>query len=145
MPLTMRNTTVSFVEERLRDITEEQRVLFRDLFLELFHDALVPRRDTRHADYAPQPVTVPRRPAVYSANLVLLLLLTGGELTGDELFPAASDPVAERRRTALLSRSRLPPEGRLAFVEFLDLDRVWEGDRRRLPTATPAAVSVGSS
>ncbi|GLY92458.1 NACHT domain-containing protein [Actinoallomurus iriomotensis] len=132
MPLTMRNTTVSFVEERLRDITEEQRVLFRDLFLELFHDALVPRRDTRHADYAPQPAAVPRGPAVYSANLVLLLLLTGGELTVDELFPNASDPVAEWRRIALLWRSQLPPEGWLAFVEFLDLDRRWEGDRRRL-------------
>lgn len=132
MPLTMRGTTVAFVTERLKKLADRQRAVLRDLLLDLFRDALMPRHDTRHFDYAPQHLPVPARHAAYSANLLLLAVLVSGQLAGHDLFPAAIDPVAEWRKIALLWRSQLPPEGWSGLIDILEFDRTWQGKRREL-------------
>ncbi|HEX4814188.1 MAG TPA: ATP-binding protein [Nonomuraea sp.] len=132
MPLTMRGTIVSFACERLRALPEARREPLRDLLLGLFHEALEPRHDTRYGDYAPQPLPVPARPAAYSANLLLLAVVSAGELLGGDLFPAAADRAADWRRIALLWRSQLPAEGWTGLVETLLLDRLWDDGRREL-------------
>lgn len=135
-PLTMRATHLAFLRERLRRLGG-RRDIVRELVLGLFHDALAPRHDTRYAGYAPEQVPVPRRPAAYSANL-LLILTTGGAVTATELFPGANDPIAEWRRLALLWRSQLPSEGWRVLIAFIDVDRLWEDDRRQLRLTLPS-------
>ena len=56
-------------------------------FLELFHDVMRPRHDSRYHGYAPQDLTVPARYAAYSANLVILIILVGEPVNCDTLFP----------------------------------------------------------
>lgn len=132
MPLTMRATSVTFARERLRRLDDRHREPIRDMVLGLFHDALAPRHDTRYARYAPEQVRVPRRPAVYSANLLLLVLAAGDEITATELFPGANDPIVEWRSLALLWRSQFPPEGWSVLINVIDVNRIWKEGRRQL-------------
>jgi hypothetical protein len=80
---------------------------------------------------------VPARHAAYAANLLLLVVLLGGEVTATELFPASLDVKADWHKMALLWRSQLPPEGFTALVTMLDVHREWRGNDREL-RITPA-------
>ncbi|MGH3855994.1 MAG: hypothetical protein ACRDR6_21385 [Pseudonocardiaceae bacterium] len=128
----MRGTIVSFLAERLRTLPETRRELLRDLLLSLFHHSLLPRHDTSYDSYEPDRISVPARHAAYSANLVLLAVLTAGEITEQQLFPGRTDPVQDWRRLALLWRSQLPDEGWANLIRALVLHRGWDGDRRIL-------------
>jgi hypothetical protein len=138
MPLTMRGTIVSFVAEQLQVLPVQQRGHISALLTGLFDDSLRPRHDSRYADYSPQPgPEVPARFAAYSANLALLLIFSSGQVKGTDLFPAASDPVHDWRKLALLWRSQLPPEGWTGLIESIVLDRTWDGDRRNIILRAP--------
>ncbi|MGH3720861.1 MAG: hypothetical protein ACRDRI_18835 [Pseudonocardiaceae bacterium] len=89
----MRGTIVSFLAERLRMLPETRREPLRDLLLSLFHHSLLPRHDTSYDGYEPDRISVPTRYAAYSANLVLLAVLTAGEITEQQLFPDRAEPV----------------------------------------------------
>ncbi len=131
MPLTMRGTVVSFLAGKLAALREHQRHLIGTVLWGLFRGCLGPRHDTRYADYSPQPeLQVPARFAAYSANLVLLIVLTASQVSGRGLFPAAGDPVDDWRKLALLWRSQLPMEGWEGLVETFTVDRTWDGDSR---------------
>jgi hypothetical protein len=132
MPLTMRGTVVSFTAEHLQALPESRRDLLSTVLLELFRDSLGPRHDTRYADYAPLALPVPARYAAYSANLVILAVLTSGEVAGAKLFPASSYPVEDWRKLALLWRSQLPREGWDGLIDAVTLDRIWAGDQRNI-------------
>jgi hypothetical protein len=129
-PLTARATTMSFLLELVEQIPQARRDLLRDLLLSLFRSALDIRREPSHGDYEPVRLTAPSRCANYSANLLLLIVTTGGEVTGHLLFPEASNPVVGWRRIALLWRSRLSPENWASLVAALVLNRVWDEARQ---------------
>jgi hypothetical protein len=134
MPLATRGTTVSFLEEGLRGWPESRRAEALTLVLGLFHRALEIRHDTRYGDYTPQRLAVPARPAMYSVNLLLLAVAatTTGGLSGDDLFPDASEPVAAWRRLALLWRSQCPAEGWSGLIATVAIERLWQDGRRQI-------------
>ena len=131
MPLTTRGTIISFLQEQIRMISESQRQPLSSLLLELFFNALSPRHDNRYNDYAPLPLlSVPGRYATYSANLTVLLVLAAEEVAASQLFPAAADPVSEWRYITLLWRSQLPSEGWSGLLSAIEVDRIWDGEKR---------------
>lgn len=133
MPLTMRGTVVSFLAEQLQALPGRQRHYMGAVLAGLFRESLSPRQDIRYEGYIPQTsFPVPARYAAYSANLLLLIVFTVGEVTGTGLFPAAEDPVHDWRQRALLWRSQLPLEGWTGLIEAITVDRVWDRDQRNI-------------
>lgn len=129
-PLTMRDTTVLFLAERLLALPDERRDALRDLLLPLFHRSQEARHPSDFDAYQPYAVSVPGRHAAYSVNLMLILVLTAGRVTVGELFPDQPDPVLEWRSAALLWRSQLPVEGWYRLVHLVTVSRGW-GDNGR--------------
>ncbi|CAL9390622.1 hypothetical protein SUDANB121_01257 [Nocardiopsis dassonvillei] len=103
------------------------------LLTDLFREAPFPPVDRSHGDYAPQRLPVTIRQANYTANLVVLLTLVREEPTDlRELFPEASNPLAEWRNAANLWRTLQSPEW-FAFLRSVRVKHLdsWDGDRRR--------------
>jgi len=130
MPLTMRGTVISFLADRLQELPNERRDVLESVLLELFYDALKPRHDTRYGDYEPLELPVPARYAAYTANLMMLTVLNGGQIKGSMLFPHTLDIVHEWRNLALLWRSQLPAEGWSGMTASVALERIWEDNKR---------------
>ncbi|WP_158887089.1 NACHT domain-containing protein [Amycolatopsis anabasis] len=126
VPLTVRGTAISFLADRLTALPS--RDVLRGLLLELFHHALGPRTSQTFDGYRPRRIGVPQRHAAYAANLLLLIVLTGGEVSGAELFPGHRDPVEGWHRMALLWRSQLPAQGWNRLVHTFELRREWTED-----------------
>jgi hypothetical protein len=130
MPLTMRGTVISFLADRLQELPDERRDVLESVLLELFYDALRPRHDTRYGNYEPLELPVPARYAAYTANLMVLTVLNGGQIKGSMLFPQSLDIVHEWRNLALLWRSQLPAEGWYGMTSSVVMERVWEDNQR---------------
>ncbi len=130
MPLTMRATIVSFLTELLQALPTPRRRQLTTVLLGLFRDSLGPRRDSRYSEYTPLPLPVPARHAAYSSNLAVLIVLSAGDVTGSQLFPAARDPAEDWRKLALLWRSQLPAEGWTGLISAISLDRTWANGQR---------------
>ncbi|WP_172385647.1 NACHT domain-containing NTPase [Streptomyces sp. MNP-20] len=135
MPLTARDTTVSFARELLRALPEPRRDAVRDVLLDLFRQTGQARHDSRYGDYAPRRLPVTAGPARYSANLLLLAVAVADELTGRALFPQDDDVVAAWRAATLLWRSQCPVLAWHGLVGTLAVERVWSGDRREIRLA----------
>lgn len=131
VPLSMRRPTVDFLVSLLKG-----KGSVRALLLPMFRAAMDSRDADRHADYAPQRQPVPARYAAYSANLLLLAAATGGEISGEELFPDAVNAVTGWRRHAMLWRSQLTNEGFFSLAEALTLRRFWLDERTRALAVT---------
>jgi len=132
MPMTMRGTVISFLAERLQELPDDRLEALQSVLLELFYDALNSRHDTRYSDYEPLELPVPARYAAYTANLVVLAVLTDRQLTCNSLFPHSSDPAQEWRNLALLWRSQLRIEGWAGMMETISVERVWDNNQRGL-------------
>ncbi len=131
VPLSMRRPTVDFLKSLLDGDSS-----VRTLLLGMFTAAMDPRGADRHADYAPERLPVPARYAAYAANLLLLTAATGGEITGEELFPDAVNSVTGWRQHATLWRSQLSNEGFFSLAETLTPRRFWRDERTRALTVT---------
>ncbi|MGW4059594.1 NACHT domain-containing protein [Amycolatopsis sp. NPDC004747] len=142
-PLVMRETTVSFIGERLATVAETDRAVLRELLLSLARQALQARHTDAFAGYRPRPATQPERHAAYSVNLTILLVLVSGRLSVDELFPDAAEPVDAWRRLTLLWRSQLPGEGWKALIHRFTVERAWQGERRTAFVVPSEAASPG--
>ncbi|MGK3202642.1 hypothetical protein ABFJ78_16020 [Amycolatopsis sp. MEPSY49] len=129
-PLVMRETTISFIGERLAAVPEVDRAVLRELLLSLVRQALQSRHSDAFADYRPRPATQPERHAAYSVNLTVLLVLASGRLPVDDLFPDATEPVDAWRRLTLLWRSQLPGEGWKELIHLFTVERAWRDGRR---------------
>ncbi|MFF6953037.1 hypothetical protein ACFZAD_30905 [Streptomyces iakyrus] len=67
------------------------------------------RRDKRsYPTYSPRRMRVSSRHGIYSANLVMLVVLLTGETTAATLFPAEDDPGEAWHAHTLLWRASLP-------------------------------------
>jgi hypothetical protein len=130
-PLTIRGTAISFLRELLEDSSEEDRDVLRNQLLDLFRGALNVRRESLFTDYQPAGRSVPARHAAYAANLLLLVVLVGRQVTGSEMFQV-EDVVKPWRDLALLWRSQLSSEGFTGLIYALSLERAWNGDRREI-------------
>jgi hypothetical protein len=131
-PLTARHTVISFLHQRIQAQPVDHRSLLRDVLLPLFHRALKARHASQYDEYEPRPVSVPAQHAIYSANLLLLIVFAGGAVNAAELFPDQVDPIRDWRKISSLWRSQLSSEGWLVLIDWLMVTRGWEGDQRTL-------------
>jgi hypothetical protein len=129
-PLSARATTVEFLASSIALIPQPRRAVLRRLLLTLFRTALDTRLPESHGDYEPVRLSAPARAAAYSANLLVLLVLAGGEITGKELFPGTSDTITAWRQQALLWRSQLSPDGWSWLATRLDFHRIGSAGNR---------------
>jgi transcriptional regulator with XRE-family HTH domain len=90
------------------------------------------RDDHRYAGYRPAPLPVASRHAIYSANLVLLIVTLAGSVTASELFPASADPPGTWHRATLLWRSALTEEVWTDLALAFSVQHCFDGDRRDL-------------
>jgi hypothetical protein len=110
-PLSARATTIEFLADLIAVMPQARRTLLRTLMLGLFRMALDIRQAADRVDYEPVRLTAPARAAAYSANLLIMVVLVGGEATGADLFPATIDTITEWRAHSTLWRSQLPQDG----------------------------------
>jgi hypothetical protein len=94
------------------------------------------RLPSSRIDYEPVRLAAPARAAAYSANLLIILILVGGEVTGRELFPGASETVTEWRCHALLWRSQLSQDGWAWLAGHLNFRRTGTAGNRDVLVAT---------
>ncbi|ANN18232.1 hypothetical protein SD37_23045 [Amycolatopsis orientalis] len=129
-PLTMRETAISFVSERLNGMNETRLYVLRELLVSLLQHAFLPRRTDNYGDYRPDQITQPGLHANYSANLVILILLASRRLDVDEIFPCVPDPVDQWRRLTQFWRSQLPDTGWKELIHVFTVERAWKNGRR---------------
>ncbi|MBQ1045040.1 MULTISPECIES: NACHT domain-containing protein [unclassified Micromonospora] len=136
--LSSRATVLGFIEERLR--VDSDRAAWSDLLVRLFRAAPYATGGRHFDGYRPRRLRESARCAAYTANLLLLILVAGGEAVGRYLFP--DDPVAEWRVQVGLWRSQLAPEEWQSLSDVLALDRLEAGldrdVRLRLDSGTAA-------
>ncbi|MGE6955119.1 hypothetical protein, partial [Staphylococcus capitis] len=130
--LTSRTTVVRFVRDGLAGMAPSRAALLKRELLSLFHRSLHDRRSRRCDGYQPSNTSVTGRHAAWSANLTLLIVLTGGEVTAKELFPDSVDGVSWWRQICLLWRGQLATAGWNGMVHGLAVVRDWDGDHRVL-------------
>lgn len=128
--LTVRDQVVEFLSTQIRRLPNGDTARLRQLLLAAFHDAAEPATDRSYEDYRPARATASAMHAAYCANLLLLIVLSGGPVTGRELFPQARYVVRDWTSHALLWRSQLTIEGWRGLTSTLFLGRRWaDGDR----------------
>jgi hypothetical protein len=137
-PLTMRGTAVSFLSELIAQRPDDERELLRQTLLTLFHRCLRPAHLSRYDEYEPTQLTVPARHAAYACNLVVLLVLVGGEVTARQLFEGRQLAFFDWRNLALLWRSQLPPEGWSGLMKLVAVERIRDGSHRDVRIALAA-------
>jgi hypothetical protein len=130
--ISQRRTTLDFLTDRLAGWDEQRRTVLRAILLGLFQRTLEPRERGRFADYAPAPLSLPARYAVYSANLALLLVAIGIPFTTDDLFPDAADRIDEWRCLTLFWKSQFRADAWSRLVGTLGVQRDWTGEHRVL-------------
>ena len=120
--LAIRAPIVEFLRTLISRQPPELRAAMAGILLRLHHIALDARTDARYADYAPAPANVVERCAAWSANLVLLAVLTAGEITGRQLFEDHL-VVKNWRGRAMMWRGQLSSEGWSGLVTSVALVR----------------------
>jgi hypothetical protein len=128
--LTARGPVIAFLTDLLDQISAQQRLVLADLLVRLHARALYPRTESAYDSYHPRPLTVTARHAAWSANLVILAVLTAGEITGSQLFPNEAEPAEAWRSQAMMWRAQLAGEESSGLYEAIAFARVWVGDRR---------------
>ena len=85
-----------FLQELFGSLRGDRRTRFEEVLSLLFADALVPQPSRSFQTFEPIAVQVPRRLAVYSANLALMLVQVSSKIVASDLFGASE--AAERWR-----------------------------------------------
>jgi NACHT N-terminal Helical domain 7 len=123
-----RAAIVGFLREQLQKLPDEIRASFGEMLPELIGGSLFPHLNRSLQDYEPVREPVTRRLAVYSANLVLLLVLVAGELDASELSGGVS-PAEKWRQYGFLWRGGLTAAEWRALIETIRV-RVHRKDGR---------------
>ena len=90
------------------------------------------RTASRHAGYQPGTLAISSRHGIYSANLVLLILVLRPSVTASELFPGSDDPAGTWKRRTLLWRSSLTEAEWTDLALAMDIRHIWDGTARDL-------------
>jgi hypothetical protein len=139
--LTSRGPIMAFLGDLLDRLAVQQREALTDLILQLHTRALYARKESAYSGYEPLALTAPERHAAWSANLVVIAVLTAGEVSGAELFPQEPDPTWAWRNQAMIWRSQLSPGEWQGLYEMLSLKREWDGQRREIRLRRDGATS----
>ena len=130
--LTARAPVVAFLGDLLGQLGAEQRKVLTSVLLRLHSRALYQRTESAYNSYEPLALTVTARHAAWSANLVILAVLTTGEISGSQLFPQENDPVGPWRNQSMMWRSQLTSDEWFGLFEAVTLERTWDGNHRTL-------------
>ncbi|NUR93139.1 MAG: AAA domain-containing protein, partial [Nonomuraea sp.] len=142
-PLSSRESVLEFLQDLIHGLDDDSRDMLKRTLLALFHDALHYRSSSTYGAYLPGRVkelrTAPAQFASYSLNLLILLTLAGGEVTGAELFPepvtTAGTPVSvvsRWRSMARLWRSQIAYNAWMNLVRNMEVQRCWRDGERDL-------------
>lgn len=85
-PLSSRPSVIGFLTELTAGMTPTERQSLADLLIKLCTRAQEGRDDRSHADYEPRRLPVVTRHALYTANLVILVVIAKREVRLAELF-----------------------------------------------------------
>ncbi|MFI6293552.1 NACHT domain-containing protein [Nonomuraea sp. NPDC050790] len=128
-PLSSRESVMEFLRELLVDLPEG-----KELLLGLFGDALNSRTPSAYDAYQPGRIdalrSVPARHAAYSVNLLLLLVVVCGEVSGRELFGEPEYVIARWRALARLWQSQITYNAWFNLIHTINLKRAGGGERR---------------
>ncbi|MGR6921115.1 NACHT N-terminal helical domain 7-containing protein [[Actinomadura] parvosata] len=128
-PLSSRESIPEFLHELLRELPEG-----KELLLGMFRDALMSRTTSTYDAYQPGRIeafrTVPARLAAYSVNLLLLLILAAGQVTGGELFDEPPYVIARWRGLARFWQSQISYNAWFNLIHTIDLERTGAGEAR---------------
>lgn len=105
--LSVRSTTLEFLSEFVDKTPSDERAEMRAALLAAFHSLHLPPVDSTYENYQPMAMTPTARLATYSANLLLLIMAIGPDVTSTELFPDSADTVDAWRRHMQLLQSQL--------------------------------------
>jgi hypothetical protein len=141
--LTARGPIVTFMNDLLGQFTEQRRAVAAELLLKLHERAPFSSSPSIYSSYEPIALPTTERHAAWSANLVVLAVLTGREITSSQLYPRAADAVHEWRKEALIWRSQLSGYGWEGLHEAIAVERVWDGQRREMRLRLSDATFTG--
>ncbi|GIJ51367.1 hypothetical protein Val02_82530 [Virgisporangium aliadipatigenens] len=131
--LTVRTATVPFLRGMAAALDATARTAHTDLMLRLFTTAGHPPRHDAVAAYEPRRLTAAARQAQYSANLLVLILVTGETVDAGRLFPGSRAPVEAWHDECLLWHSQLDDEEWDSLLQSLTVERIGA------PTGPPGA------
>jgi hypothetical protein len=94
--LSTRAPIVAFLDELLKQMPADERARCRAMLAELIAGSLFPHSSRSFQEYEPEQYSIPRRLAVYSANLVVLLVLIAGEVSAAEFCGAEAGKLWEQ-------------------------------------------------
>ncbi len=114
-----------------RHVPVADRRQLAELLITVMTDSAM-RTDHRYAGYQPAERAVSSRHGVYSANLVLLVLVLTDRMTTSELFPGSHDPANTWHRHVLLWRSALGEEDWTDLALAMSVRHIWNGQNRDL-------------
>ncbi|QUX21020.1 MULTISPECIES: NACHT domain-containing protein [Nocardiopsis] len=104
--LSGREKIVDFVSEELRDRfseNPEKTSEYSGLLIELFQEAAFPTNERSYSDYTPTRLPSTIRQANYTANLVILLILSHeNPVDIEEIFPESGHPLEEWKKASNL-------------------------------------------
>ena len=118
---------IVFLDEQLQRVPDEERIQCRAMLAELIAGSLFPHPSRSFQEYEPERHSVPRRLAIYSANLVVLLVLIANEVS-------AADSVA--------LRASLTP-GRSTAICGVRRSRQWNGTGLLTPYERGSVARIG--
>src|SRR5262249_7005586 len=114
---------IDFLVELLAQMPAVERAQIRQMLPELLAGSLYPHTSRSHRDYEPTRDHIPRRLAVYSANLTLLTVLVADEeIDGTELYGRQQPPkqvVAPWRRYAGLWHGQFSSHEWNAMIDLI--------------------------
>lgn len=125
-PLSTRSSIIGFIDQLLGSFDDNQAREIRSLLLRLFRQALHSSSERSYQTYHPAMRLITSRPAIYSANLLLLLVYVSEHpVKGSELFGDDADLLEEWRRLVGLWRSQfLSDESWAGYVSFFRMKKV---------------------
>ncbi|CAM3665839.1 NACHT domain-containing NTPase [Kibdelosporangium persicum] len=126
-PLASRGPVVRFLAQMAEQVPSNERQEIAAVLIRLLRTAHDQRRERGGSRYEPLALSVPRRCAAYSVNLVIAITALLGRVRGSQLFGRGEDVVVRWMKEALLWRSQFDYYD---TIDILALRRVWHENER---------------
>ena len=115
-----------------RQIPPADRNRLAGLLIDALSQSGTSRAEDRYAGYRPVALSTPSRHGIYSANLVLLILVLKDVVTSSELFAGSDNSVWAWNHRVLLWRSALTEPGWTDLALAMSVRHIWNGSNRDL-------------
>jgi hypothetical protein len=116
--LAVRAPIIDFLRELLNRLPETERAQYKEMIPELIASSLATHPNRSFQEYEPVRHTVPRRLGIYSANLVILLVLLGHKASARD-FSGGADVGKTWAQYGYLWRSTLTSDEWLGLIDTI--------------------------